>query len=48
MRICVCVDMRYGVGMLGKMYMNRMDTDIEMESENCEYDIWFPTFLLKL
>ena len=31
MRICVCVDMRYGMGMLGKMYMNAMDMEMEME-----------------
>lgn len=31
MRICVCVDMRYGMGVLGKMYMNAMDMDMEVE-----------------
>lgn len=30
MRICVCVDMRYGMGVLGKMYMNAMDMDMEL------------------
>jgi len=32
MRICVCVDMRYGMAMLAKMYMNAMDMDMELRA----------------